>query len=115
MPPFPAARCPHATYLAECFWPGVTETKLAAAAERVADDRSVICQQLILIPADEIVLCLFQAPCEAAINEAARRAGLPSERIVESIRIRPRRRRRSAAESASVHPKTPRRPTNELT
>jgi Protein of unknown function (DUF4242) len=102
MPPLAAARCSHATYLAECFWPGVTEAKLAAAAERVADDRSVTCQQLIFIPADEIVLCLFQAPSEAAINEAARRAGLPSERIVESIRIRPRRRRRSPAKSANV-------------
>jgi len=77
------------TYLVECFWPGVDEAQVAAAAERVADDASVVCHELILVPADEIVLGLFHARSQTAIAEASRRAGLPSERIVESIRIQP--------------------------
>jgi hypothetical protein len=75
------------TYLVECFWPGVDESKLRAAADRAARDRSVVCHELILVLADEIVLGLFQARSETAIADATRRAGLPSERIVESIRI----------------------------
>jgi hypothetical protein len=77
------------TFLVECFWPGVNESQLTAAAERVADDQSVICHELILVCADEIVLGLFQARSETAIAEATCRAGLPSERIVESIRVHP--------------------------
>jgi uncharacterized protein DUF4242 len=77
------------TYLAECFWPGVSEAKLAAAAGRTAHDRTATCLEVILIPADEIVLCLFQAPSQSAVTTASRRAGLPSERVVESLRIRP--------------------------
>ena len=77
------------TYLVECFWPGVDEVEYTAAADRVADDESVVCHELILIPADEIVLGLFHARSETTVADATRRAGLPCERIIESIRIHP--------------------------
>jgi hypothetical protein len=80
---------PGATYLAECFWPGVNETELAAAARRVGHDNPAECLELILIPRDEIVLCLYRAPTAVAVTDAIRRAGFPAERIVESVRIRP--------------------------
>jgi hypothetical protein len=83
------ARPSGTVFVAECFWPGVSETKLAAVAERAARDTGVACLELILIPADEIVLGLFRAPTAGAADDAARRAGLPAERIVASVRIRP--------------------------
>jgi hypothetical protein len=87
--PPPAPERPGGTYLAECFWPGVSETELAAAASRVARDDAAQCLEVILIPRDEIVLCLYRAPTAVAVTDAIRRAGFPAERIVESVRIRP--------------------------
>jgi hypothetical protein len=77
------------TYLAECFWPGVTTAQLADAAERAARDGNASCLELILLPADEIVLGLYLAPSPAAVTEASRRAGLPAERVVRSVHIKP--------------------------
>jgi hypothetical protein len=80
---------PADTYLAECYWPGVTAAKLGEAATRAAEPSEATCLQLILIPDDEIVLGLFHAPSEAAVTRASRRAGLPAERIVRSLNVRP--------------------------
>jgi hypothetical protein len=77
----------HATYLAECYWPGVTAARLAAAAARAAEDAEATCTELILIPGDEIVLALFRASSAAAVTQASRRAGLPAERIVKSLHV----------------------------
>ena len=87
--PPPAPEPARGTYLAECFWPGVSETELAAAAKRVGRDNPAECLELILIPRDEIVLCLYRAPTAIAVAVASRRAGFPAERIVESVCIRP--------------------------
>ena len=76
-------------HLVECYWPGVTETKLAAAADRAADGRRASCVELLLIPADEIVLCLYRAASAAVVGDASRRAGLPTERIVRAVCIKP--------------------------
>jgi hypothetical protein len=75
------------TYMVECFWPGVNPVDLNAAAERLAPDEAATCLDLILIPADEILLLLFQADSRAAVRHASRRAGLPTERIIETLRI----------------------------
>jgi hypothetical protein len=79
------------TYLAECFWPGVTETQLVTAAEHARGTHHATWLELIAIPADEIVLWLYRAAAPVAVADAARHAGFPAERIVESIRIRPDR------------------------
>jgi hypothetical protein len=80
-----------ATYLAECFWPGVTAARVAEAAARAAEDAEATCIELILIHGDEIVLGLFQASSAADVTQACRRAGLPAERIVKSLHVRPDR------------------------
>ncbi len=77
-------------YLVECFWPTVTQAKVLAASERAAADSSATCVDVVIVVEDEIVLCLFEAPSEQAAWDAATRAGLPCERIVESVRITPR-------------------------
>jgi hypothetical protein len=75
------------TYLAECFWPDVSAHKLARAAREITAASEASCFELILVPADEIVLALFQAPSPTAVTAASRRAGLPSERVIEAVRI----------------------------
>jgi hypothetical protein len=79
------------TYLAECFWPDVSAHKVALTAREISAASGASCLELIVVPADEIVLALFQAPSPAAVTAASRRAGLPSERVVEAVRIAPGR------------------------
>jgi hypothetical protein len=82
-------------FMAECFWPGVTEEHLAAAGERsrraagvlAADGRSSRYAVSILVPSDEIALCLFEAPSEAAATELARAAAIPFERILRIVQL----------------------------
>ena len=81
-------------YLVECYWPGVSAEKLAAAVERAeqaADElrsqgRSLRFLGSILVPADEIVFCLFDGE-ETDVRTVSQKAGLPFERILESLRI----------------------------
>jgi hypothetical protein len=80
------------TYLVECYWPAVTRDQHAAAAGRAraaAGEVRGAGRQLqflgsILIPAEETVFCLF-AGCEDDVRAASQRAGLPFERVLESV------------------------------
>ena len=51
------------------------------------DDADLRYLGLLLIPGDEVAFCLFAASSEAALEEAARRAGLPVDRIFEVIEM----------------------------
>ena len=79
------------TFMAECFWPGVTAEVVEAAASasdrRPSDSSDGPARYLgsILVPTDEIALCLFEAASTAAAAELNRRAALPSERILEIV------------------------------
>jgi hypothetical protein len=80
-------------HLAECFWPGVTETDQrlldsraeasAAALSRGGDPVRYLGS--ILIPEDEVLLCLFDGS-HAAVQRAAERARIPFERILAASR-----------------------------
>jgi hypothetical protein len=79
------------TYLVECYWPSVTESAHAAAAERAraaADETTGAVQFLgsILIPSEETVFCLFSGRRED-VRAASARAELPFERILKSIPV----------------------------
>jgi hypothetical protein len=41
----------------------------------------------ILVPADEIALCLFEAPSEAVALELNERAAIPSERVLRVVQL----------------------------
>jgi hypothetical protein len=82
------------SYVVECYWPGVSEEKLTAAARR-ADEAASALRELgadvdfvgsILVPADETVFCLFDG-IEEDVREASERAGVPFERVLESLRV----------------------------
>jgi hypothetical protein len=82
------------TYLVECYWPGVGELHLNDAVERLTDpapdqDDGVAWLSSILIPEDEIVLCLATGPSAEVVYASAQRAGLPAERVAACIHIAP--------------------------
>jgi hypothetical protein len=79
------------TYLVECYWPGVSEAQLGRVIGRALRREAVWTEvtwiESVLVPADEIVLCVFEGPSVQAVEAATRRAGLPAERVVESLRV----------------------------
>jgi len=88
------------SYLVECYWPGVSEEKLALASQRVRraayglrrHGRELRFRGSILVPADETVFCLFDG-VEADVRAVSEEAGMPFERVLESLRIDGRQRK----------------------
>jgi hypothetical protein len=78
-------------YLAECFWPGVSEPDLRALDERAEacvrelsrDGEAVRYLGSLLMRADEVVLCRFEGS-ETAVRSTVERAQIPFERILEA-------------------------------
>lgn len=78
-----------ASFVAECFWPGVAQSDLealerrvrAAASELLALHPSLRYLGSILLREDEVVLCQFEGT-PAAVREVAERAEIPFERIL---------------------------------
>lgn len=75
-------------YVAEVFWPGVTERDLAEldARARAHAREEVRYVSSMLMPSDEVVFCFFVGPSAEAVQAVAERAEIPFERIVESVR-----------------------------
>lgn len=75
------------SFVAECFWPGVSEEDVHELDERVraclAGD--VVYRGSMLIRQDEVVLCEFEGT-PAAVRGLAERAGVPFERLLETAR-----------------------------
>ena len=81
---------PATEYLAECFWPGVTEDDLRRLDERAAsaaahshDGQVVRYLGSLLMRNDEVVLCRFDGS-EEAVRRVAEEAAIPFERILEA-------------------------------
>ena len=82
-------------YVAECFWPGVKRNDLVRLDARVhaSVDRTgggpgrVRYLGAVLLPTDEVVFCFFDGPSAEAVEAVARRAKIPFERILSSIRV----------------------------
>jgi hypothetical protein len=80
------------TFVAECFWPGVTEGDLgdldrratACAAAATRGGYPVRYLGSILMRTDEVVLCRFEGG-ESAIRRVALAAAIPFDRIVETV------------------------------
>ena len=83
--------------MAECFWPGVTRRMLESAGRRghraaqavSSDGGSSRYLGSILVPSDEIALCLFEAPSLETATEVSQQAAIPFERILEIVRLDP--------------------------
>jgi hypothetical protein len=83
-------------YTAKCFWPGVTEDTLRLAARRAGNESGEQPQAAfrgaLYLPDDELVLCLFDAFSRASVKQASERAGMPCERVIETVWVAPRDR-----------------------
>jgi len=81
-------------YVAECFWPGVSESDIEAAEARVresardvsSDGQPVRYLGSLLFPEDEVVFFEFAASSPEAARLVSERAGILFERIVASGR-----------------------------
>jgi D-serine deaminase-like pyridoxal phosphate-dependent protein len=77
------------TFLMERYWPGVGRTDLVTAEERLSGAAGELTRDGIpirivsstWIPADEVVLTLFEAGEEDDVLEVARRGGYPFDRM----------------------------------
>ena len=89
--PISAAR----SYVAECFWPGVTQDDLVQLNARVLaslDRTSGVPKRVrylgaLLLPTDEVVFCFFDGPSAKAVEVVARRAKIPFDRILPSVNV----------------------------
>ena len=94
-------------YLVERYWPGVDRDQLvpaargisSAAAELAAGGRDVRVLSSLLLPADEVVLSLFEAASEEDVVEVNRRSGVPFDRVQPVELYPPRLQRGSHAGS----------------
>jgi Protein of unknown function (DUF4242) len=80
-------------YLVEQYSPGLTVDQLASWAARVRDmaiamgseGRAVHYLRSTIVPADEALLCVFEASSEELVREVYARAGLPFERLSAAL------------------------------
>jgi hypothetical protein len=75
-------------YTVKCFWPGVTEDELRAAAAR-ADAAEAGFRGAYLLQGDDLVLALFEGESARAVKRAGEEAGMPCERVIEAVWIAP--------------------------
>ena len=84
-------------YAAKCYWPGISESELETVAARASqpgtsDTRHRVAYLgSLLFTHDDLVLCLFDGPSRAAVKHASERAGIPCERVMDSIWLAPDR------------------------
>jgi hypothetical protein len=85
-------------YTAKCYWPGVTVGELEEAAERALEvtarttgrNRPAYLGSM-LFPGDDLVLCLFEAGSRAAVKRVSEQAGMPCERVMDTVWLEPDR------------------------
>jgi hypothetical protein len=79
-------------HVAECLMPGMSRATAAALGRRVRQELSGLPGQRVtflgslLMPEDEVLLCLFAGP-EDEVREVSERAGVPFERILACVGI----------------------------
>jgi len=83
-------------YTAKCFWPGVTEDELLLAAARADHDTGqgplASFKGALYLPGDELVLCLFESTSPDRVKRASECAGMPCERVIETVWVEPHRK-----------------------
>jgi hypothetical protein len=81
-------------YVVERYLPGLTRSDLLHGLPRLERDATSDAQAVrylgsTIVLGDEACFCQFEGPSEAAVAEANRRAGLPFDRIVPAVTVRP--------------------------
>jgi hypothetical protein len=75
-------------FTVKCFWPGVDEAELRAAAARISADDAAF-RGAYLLAADNLVLAVFDGASASAVKRAGEQAGMPCERVIETVWIAP--------------------------
>ena len=86
-----------ATYLVECFWPGVKQDAVEAADARARaraaalrlDGSSIRFLGSLLVPDDEVVFFQFAAASSEEVVRVSAEAELPFDRLTPSMRLEP--------------------------
>jgi hypothetical protein len=73
-------------YTAKCFWPGATTEDVELAAGRVTTATARF-RAALFLPREELVLCLFESASSTDVKRASEDAGLPCERVIETVWI----------------------------
>jgi hypothetical protein len=85
------------TYVVECYMPGVDDARVREAADRAAVavrslgglEGGIEYLGALLMAVDEVVLHAFHARDAEIVSRAAIAAGLPFERVIESVEVLP--------------------------
>lgn len=80
-------------YAAKCYWPGVSQADVESVGRRLAEprrNREVAYRGSLLFSEDELVLCLFEGSSRAAVKRISERAGIPCERVMDSVWLQAR-------------------------
>ena len=85
-------------FVVESYPIGVTARNLRAASirvEKVSKDLrlsgiDVALIESTLVPSEESLFCIFEAPSREVVEEVASRAALPIERLIEAVDVGPR-------------------------
>ena len=71
----------------------MTEDEVRLAAARAAGDASggpeADFRGALYLPGDQLVLCLFDSPSRVGVKRASERAGMPCERVIETVWVNP--------------------------
>ena len=77
-------------YTAKCFWPGAGEDEIrlvVARASREAVQHHADFRGALYLPTDELALCLFEAMSPLSVKSESESAGMPCERVMETVWI----------------------------
>jgi hypothetical protein len=89
-------------YTAKCFWPGAGESEIRLAAARASRDavqHHAAFRGALYLPADELVLCLFEAMSPSSVKSESESAGMPCERVMQTVWIGPKQESQSEGSS----------------
>lgn len=84
-------------FMVESYPVGVSPQELTAASERAAEVTGKLRLEGIqvwliestLVPVEESLFCIFEAPSKEVVVEVASRAALPIDRLVEAVDVGP--------------------------
>jgi hypothetical protein len=78
-------------YVVERYLPGLSRSDLLRGLTRLEQAAEAEVRYLgsTIVLGDEACFCQFEGPSEAAVADANRRAGVPFDRIVPAVSVRP--------------------------
>jgi len=67
----------------------VTEETLHVAIRRVGAQHGALLRAALYLVTDELVLCVFEASSRESVKRLSEEAGMPCERVIETVWVAP--------------------------